>query len=210
MCLPQHEPVVRHRRRLAVHLDVFPLIALREVGNGGDGRWLGWNRRLALLDSGDDRSGVLAGRLGSELGIPAERYALRPAERTRLDDEDLLAGGVDSSAEPGKIAVPEDDILAIDGQAVQDAFGESSVLGLRHGAVLLRRGSSVILPLSGDGGDGAGGDSVFFRIAAVVARGLHPPITRQRKDYDPAAPDWFRCRKHLGSARGSQMGSRCG
>ena len=43
--------------------------------------------------------------------------------------------------------------------------------------------SRVILPLSGDGGDGAGGDSVFFRIAAVVARGLHPPITRQRKDY---------------------------
>ena len=42
---------------------------------------------------------------------------------------------------------------------------------------------AVILPLSGDGGDGAGGDSVFFRIAAVVARGLHPPITRQRKDY---------------------------
>ena len=44
--------------------------------------------------------------------------------------------------------------------------------------------SGVILPLSGDGGDGAGGDSVFFRIAAVVARGLHPPITRQRKDYE--------------------------
>ena len=41
----------------------------------------------------------------------------------------------------------------------------------------------VILPLSGDGGDGAGGDSVFFRIAAVVARSLHPAITRQRKDY---------------------------
>ena len=59
--LAQHEPVVRHRRWLAVHLDVFALIALREVGNGGDGRRLGRYRRLALLDSGNDRSGVLAG-----------------------------------------------------------------------------------------------------------------------------------------------------
>ena len=146
--LAQHEPVVRHRRRLAVHLDVFALIALREVGNGRDGRRLGRNRRLALLDSGDDRGGVLAGRLRGERGIPAERHALRLAECAGLDDEDLLAGGVDSDPEPGKIAVPEDGILAIDGQAVQDAFGESAELGLRHGAVLLQGGSDGSRPVS--------------------------------------------------------------
>ena len=89
--LAQHEPVMRHRRRLAMHLDVFALIALREVGDGGDGRRLRRDRRLALFDSGNDRSGVLAGRVGREFGIPAERYALRPAERAGLDDEDLLA-----------------------------------------------------------------------------------------------------------------------
>ena len=105
--LAQHEPVVRHRCRLAVHLDVFPLIALREVGNGRNRRRRRRNRRLALLDSGDDRSGVLAGCLGSELGISAERYALRPAERTGLDDEDLLGRGIDSDAETGKIEVPK-------------------------------------------------------------------------------------------------------
>ena len=96
----------------------------------GIGRRLWRNRRLALLDTGDDRSGVLAGCLRGERGIPAQRYALRPAERPGLDDEDLLAGGIDSDAETGKIAVPEDGILAIDGQAVQDAFGESAVLSL--------------------------------------------------------------------------------
>ena len=106
--LAQHEPVVLHRRRLAVHLDVFALIAFGEVGDGGHGRRLRWDRRLALLDSGDDRSGVLAGRVGSEFGIPAEPYALRPPERPGLDDEDLLARGVDSDTEPGKIVIPED------------------------------------------------------------------------------------------------------
>ena len=136
--LAQHEPVMLHRRRLAVHLDVLALIPFGEVGDGGHGRRLRRDRRLALLDSGDDRSGVLAGRVGSELGISAKRYALRPAERPGLDDKDLLTRGVDSDAEPGKIVIPEDCILVIDGQAVQDAFGESAVLSLRHGAVLLR------------------------------------------------------------------------
>ena len=149
-----------------MHLDVFALIALREVGNGGNRRWLGPNRRLALLDSGNDRSGVLAGCLRSERGIPADRYAVRPTERPGLDDEDLLAGRIDSDAESCKIAVPEDGILAIDGQAVHDTFGESAELGLRHGAVL--------------------------------------------READPAGFDRFRCRKRLGSARGSQMGSKCG
>ena len=96
----------------------------------------------------DDRSGILAGRFRGELGIPAKRYPLRPAERTSLDDEDLLARGVDSDAETGKITVPEDGVLAVDGKAVHDTFGESVELGLRQGAVLLRGGSDGLRPVS--------------------------------------------------------------
>ena len=138
--LAKHEPVVRHRCRLAVHLDILALVALGEVGNGRDGRRLGRDRRLPLLDSGDDRRGVLARLLGGELAMRAEGHALRAAEGAGLDDEDLLARGVDADAETGKITVPEDGVLAVDAEAVHDAFRESAILGLRHVAVLLRRG----------------------------------------------------------------------
>ena len=36
--LAKHEPVVGHRRRLAVHLGIFALIPLGEVGDGRDRR----------------------------------------------------------------------------------------------------------------------------------------------------------------------------
>ena len=138
---PKAPAMVGHRYRLAVNLDVLALVALGEVCHGRDGRRLGRHRRLSLHDSGDDRRGILAGQLGRELGIRAERHALRPPQGAGLGDEDLLAGRVDANAESGKIAIPEDGVLAVDGEALQEPFGKSAILGLRHGAVLLRQGS---------------------------------------------------------------------
>ena len=62
----------------------------------------------------------------------AEGDPLRAAEGAGLDDEDLLARGVDADAESGKVAIPEDGILAIDGEGVDGTFGQGSVLALRH------------------------------------------------------------------------------
>ena len=99
--LAKHEPVVRHRCRLAVHLNILALVALGEVGDGRNGRRLRRDRWLTLLDSRDDCRGVLAGALGRELGIRAEGHALRAAEGAGLDDEHFLAARVDADAETG-------------------------------------------------------------------------------------------------------------
>lgn len=45
--------------------------------------------------------------------------------RAALDHMDLGAGRIDADAEAGEIAIPEDGVLAFDGEAVDDAFGES-------------------------------------------------------------------------------------
>ena len=66
----------------------------------------------------------------------AEGHALRAAEGAGLDDEDLLARGVDPDAEAEQVAVPEDGVLAIDRETVNDALGEGADLALRHGVVL--------------------------------------------------------------------------
>ena len=99
--------------------------------------WLGRDRRLAGLDAGDDVGGILAGLVGGEgVAVLAEGHALRAVEGAGLDDEDLLAGGVDPDAEPEQVAVPEDGVLAIDGETVDDALGEGVILALRHDVVL--------------------------------------------------------------------------
>ena len=72
----------------------------------------------------------------------AEGHALRTADGAGLDDEDLLAGGVDPDAEAEQVAVPEDGVLATDGETVDDALGEGVILALRHNVVL--RGGMVL------------------------------------------------------------------
>ena len=78
----------------------------------------------------------------------AKADALRAAEGAGLDDEDLLARGVDADAEAGKVAVPEDGVLAVDREAVHGTLGEGAVLAFRHGAVLLGGGSGPRFPLN--------------------------------------------------------------
>ena len=100
--LVQHDPVVGDGGRLAVHLDIFAEVAVREVGDGGVAGRLGRDRRLARLDADDDLGGFLAGLIGGErVAVLAEGDPLRTAERAGLDDEDLPAGRVDAQAETG-------------------------------------------------------------------------------------------------------------
>ena len=101
--LAQHEAVMRDGGRLAVHRDVFALVALGEIGDGRVGRGLRFNGRLPVLDARDDVGGFLPGVVDGETGVAMgpEADALRAAEGAGLDDEDLLAGGVHSDAEAG-------------------------------------------------------------------------------------------------------------
>ena len=128
-----------------MHLDILALVAFGEVGDGQVGCRLGLrlNRRLTLLDSGDDFGGVLAGYLCRDVAMRSEGHALGTPEGAGLDDEDLLAARVDSDAKTRKIAIPEDGVLPVDGEPVHDPFGESAVLRLCHVAMLLRRKRSV-------------------------------------------------------------------
>ena len=148
--LAKHEPVVGDGQRFAVHRDILALVALGEVGDGRVGSRFGRNGRLSDLDACDDCGGLLAGVIGGEVGVAmlAEADALRAAEGTGLDDEDLLAGWVDADAEAGKVAVPEDGVLAVDREAVHGTLGEGAVLAFRQGAVLLGGGPGPRFPLN--------------------------------------------------------------
>ena len=140
--LAQHEPVVVDGQGLAVHRDILALVALGEGGDGRVGRGFGRNRRLPGLDARDDVGGLLAGVVDGEAGVamPTEADALGAAEGTRLDDEDLLARGIYSNPEAGKVVIPEDGVLAVDREAVHGTLGEGAELAFGHGAAVLRGG----------------------------------------------------------------------
>ena len=145
--LAQHEPVMGDRQGLAVHRDILALVAL---GDSRVGHGLGRNGRLPGLDARNDVGGVLAGVADGEVGVamPAEADALGAAEGARLDDEDLLARGLDSNPEPWKVVIPEDGVLAVDREAVHGALGESAVLAFGHRVSILRGG--VCAAISGN------------------------------------------------------------
>ena len=90
---------------LAVQRNVFALVSLGEVGDGRFGRGFRRNGRLPGLGARDDVGGLLAGVVDGDVGgaMGAEADALRAAKGARLDNEDLLAGGVHSNAEAGKV-----------------------------------------------------------------------------------------------------------
>ena len=114
--LAKHEPVMGDGQGFAVHRDILSLVALGEIGDCRVGRGHRRNGRLSGFDARDDVGGLLSGMVDGEVGVamPAEADALGAAEGARLDDEDLIAGGIYSNAEAGKVAVPEDGVLAVD------------------------------------------------------------------------------------------------
>ena len=78
----------------------------------------------------------------------AEADALGATEGARLDDEDLLAGGLHSNAETGEFVVPKDGVRAVDRETVHGALGEGAELAFGYGAAILRSASA--LPGSGE------------------------------------------------------------
>ena len=117
--LVQHQPVMGNRHRVTVHLDILAEIAPGEIGDGRVGRWLRRNRRgLSLPNPGDRLGGGLADTFDGDAGVAMNGETETPgtAEGASLDDESLLAGEVDADAKTGKIAVPEDGVLAVDGE----------------------------------------------------------------------------------------------
>ena len=139
--LGEHDAVVGHGRRLAMHRDVFALVALgklhhRGLGLGGGGR----NWRLSGLDAGDDASGFLAGLVGRDVAVSSHGHALGPSGATGLDDVDLGARGIDTETEPGKLPIPEDGVLVIDRETVDDPFRERAILACGHRLVQYRFG----------------------------------------------------------------------
>ena len=127
--LAEHQPAMVDGQVLAVHRDILALVALGEIGDGRVGRRLRRNGRLSGLDARDDVGGLLTGVVDGEVGVAmlAEADALRAAEGARLDKEDLLARGIYSNAEAGKVTVPEDGVLAVDRETIHGAFGEPGV-----------------------------------------------------------------------------------
>ena len=125
-----------------MHRDILALVAPGQVGDGRVGRGLGRNRRLSGLDARDDVGGLLPGVVDGEVGVAMgpEADALRAAEGSRLDDEDLLARGVDSNPGAWKVAIPEDGVLAVDRETVHGALGEGAVLAFGHGSAIIRGG----------------------------------------------------------------------
>ena len=58
--------------------------------------------------------------------------ALGPPAATRLHDVDHGAGGVDTSTESGKLPIPEDGVLLIDRETVDEPLGERAILACGH------------------------------------------------------------------------------
>ena len=102
--LAQHDAVVRRSRRFVVHVDVFALVALGEVGHGRLGLFLG--EGLAGLDARDQPDGLLAGLVGRDLAVEADCHTLRLALRPGLNHVYLDARGVDADTEAREIRIP--------------------------------------------------------------------------------------------------------
>ena len=87
---------------------------------------------LALLDAVYDGNRLFARLIGGELAVPAEGNALRSSRAAALHDIDLAPGRVHPDPEAGQFAIPEDGILTLDGQPVDDPFGECEFGSSRH------------------------------------------------------------------------------
>ena len=108
-------------------------IARRDVRHGhrrsGFPLWV-----LAALDAGDGL-GRLAPRLvGGDHPMAPERDPLRLALRPGLNHVHLRPGGIHPDPEAGQLPIPEHGVLLVNGEPVDGAFGNGSILELGHRA----------------------------------------------------------------------------
>ena len=132
--VPDGQPVVLGRARLAPHRHVLIEAAFGQIGHGGLQRRLCWDRVLAPLDPIDD-DGRLASALIDRLAAdPSQGDPLQAGRPPGLDDVELAPGGVDTDAEARQVAVPEDRVLAVGLQPLHNPLGqlEGTSLGHRH------------------------------------------------------------------------------
>ena len=97
---------------------------------------------LAPLDAVDDLCRLAPALLDRLALARAQGHALEAGRSPRLDDIGLAAGGVDPHTEAGQVAVPEDGILAVDRQSVDDALAQSECASPRHSLARLGSPSS--------------------------------------------------------------------
>ena len=136
----EHAADLPLRVRLQPHLDMLFQLARCEVGHGraavNPGGKRQGHRLLARLDAGDDERRPLAGLVGMEHVVPADRHPLRPVRPPRLGDVDLAARGIDPDPEAGQLVVPGDPGRVGRLERIDDPLGQ---LGLalsgtrRHG-----------------------------------------------------------------------------
>ena len=132
-------------------LDVVLEHEFGEIGDGGRRRL----RRpgvLAPLDPVDDGGGFAAAVLNGLGADPPERHPLQACRSPGLDDVELAPGGMHPHAEAGKVAVPEDRVLAVGPEPVHNPLGQSERAALRHGFSL----PEGVGPKDGDDEEGEG------------------------------------------------------
>ena len=93
---------------LAVDVDVGAHAARRQIGDGGLGLELRWDRVQTALDAVDDFGGLAPALVDRLPGDGSEGDALEAGGSARLDDISLAAIALDAHAEAGKVAVPVD------------------------------------------------------------------------------------------------------
>ena len=119
--------------RLQPDLDMLFQIARRQVGHrrsavrpGGERQG---QRLLARPDAGEDERRALAGLVGIQHVVPADRHPLREflsRPFPRLGDVDLAARGIDANPEAGQNPVPEHRV-ALDGERCHGTVGKGLV-----------------------------------------------------------------------------------
>ena len=100
---------------LAARPGVLAHEALGKPRHGGRGLGRCSDKILATLDAVDDAGRLLPRLLTRHLSVAAERHALRAPRPSRLDHVDLPARGVYPHPEAGKVPVPEDGVVLLDG-----------------------------------------------------------------------------------------------
>ena len=126
------QPVVLGRPGLAPHRDMVLETPFREIGDGRLGLRFRRERVLAPFDAVDDDGGLAPMLVDRLVADPPQGDPLQAGRPPGLDDVELAPGGVDTDAEAGKVAVPEDRVLAVGLEAFHNPLGQSERAPLRH------------------------------------------------------------------------------
>ena len=125
-----HLAISPGRVRLAAHRHMLREISFGELGHRRTGICERLGRRyrfLARLDAGDDERRPSARPVGGDHPVPAEGNPLRSARSPALDQVDLGAGRIYAHSEALEFPVPDDDVLVLDGQAVDGTLRQRRV-----------------------------------------------------------------------------------